>query len=256
MNSDRTIRILLLCAASAVFALSTPSVRAERPIRTDDPYVVGIYRWEATAGAEWEHGSWTDGANRNDWRYSSSLDYGVSQRLELGAAWDALRVRSPGGDGTGDLTLHGKFFVSEAILSSYPDFAVDLRLKLPTANEQKGLGTGRTDLGVHLLWGWKANEEWGITARLGRVIVGDHVGLINKWELGLALRRVLVPGKTAFFEYTLDSNERELEQTRHRLGSGLRWDASPAITWDIRGELGLSSSVPDVDIAAGLTYRP
>ena len=242
------IGLLLLCAGAPALA--------ERPTRTDDPYVVGRGRWEATVGAEGEHGTWTEGRDRDDWRVPMTLDYGFTNRLELGAKWDGPRTRNPGEDGAGDVTLHGKAFISEAYISDYPDFAVDLQVKLPTASRRKGLGTGETDLGIHALWGWRPNE-WEITARLGRVIVGgSRSDLSGKWEAGLAVRRELWPSTIGFVEYTIDTNEHESQKSRQRAGVGLRHNFNPSWAADVRAEAGLSLSVPDGDLAFGLTYRP
>lgn len=247
MRTVLAVFLLLCVGADAV---------AERPTRTDDPAVVGRHRWEATIGAEWEHGTWTDGADRNDWRYPMTVDYGFTDRLELGAKWDGPRTRDPGQDGAGDVTFHTKAFISEGLISGYPDFAVDLQVKLPTASRSKGLGTGETDLGVHALWGWRPNQ-WGITARIGRVVVGgSQSGLSGKWEAGLAVRREIWPGTIGFVEYTMDTNEREAERSRQRAGIGLRHDFNPSWAADVRAEAGLSSAVPDGDLAFGLTYRP
>lgn len=244
--------------SSSSFSSPPPASAAsfERPYRTDDPYVVGLYRWKATAGLLFESGDFQGTSDRDDLRIEGTIDYGVTDRLEIGAHWDAFRFVDPGEDGTGDLTLHAKGFLFEAATRAAPDFAVDIQIKIPTASRRKGLGTGEADVGLHLLWGWNPNPDWRILVRAGRILRGDAPGIRNNFEFGLAVNRVLSEELTGFVEYFFDSNEVRNQRSKHRVGLGLLYDITPRTRWDVRVEGGFTNTTPDLGIGAGVTYRP
>lgn len=249
-------QVITAAILAATWAAPAHAVSFNRAYRTDDPYVVGLYRWEATGGLQYEGGEFDGRTDRSDWRFQTSFDYGLTRNLEIGAQWDVLRLRNLGEDGVGDLTVHAKGFLFESVMRSSPDFAIDLQVKIPTASEAKNLGTGEPDFGFHLLWGWNPNPDWKINLRLGRVVVGSAPGLKNRFEAGASLSRELEEKLWGFAEFNYDSNEQENQRSRQRLGLGVVYERTPQWTWDARIEAGFTRATPDFGVAAGVTYRP
>lgn len=141
-----------------------------------------------------------------------TFGYGVTSRLELSASFglqnriDADALFQPGyvndypfvttgwQTGAGDLKIGAKY----KLLDDYQDGPVGLAvrgyIKLPTADEKKGLGTGKRATGVDVLLSKSLGRKADIHAALGyqwnadpKTPVAIDIGNAMKWGLGINL---------------------------------------------------------------------
>lgn len=92
--------------------------------------------------------------------------------------------------GLGDLRVGAKVnLVGEP--DAYNGLAVDGVLKIPTADQDKGIGTGKVDFGADLIASLEAGATAGFNGRLGLLMRGDpdefEIGNELRWGLGLQL---------------------------------------------------------------------
>jgi outer membrane protein OmpA-like peptidoglycan-associated protein len=122
-------------------------------------------------------------------------NFGLQNRLDadalfqLGFVNDYPFVNTPWETGVGDVKLGLKY----KFLDDYRDDPVALALrgfvKLPTADENKGLGTGKTSFGADLLLSKSLGRKADLHGALGYQINSDpdgvDIGNAFKWGLGL-----------------------------------------------------------------------
>lgn len=244
-------RLRLLAVALALVAAALPS-RAERPFKTDDPWQEQLYGWEVFGGVEVGSGSWDHVANRNQVDVTAGFDYGVTERSEYGVSWNIYRMQDPGSDGFGDAAIHYKHRLAEASAVS-PDQALDIRLKLPAASHSRRLGSGKADLGLAWLLGWKG-ERWTTTFRLGYTYTGSEVEE-DRVEIGVATRYRASEYVSLLGELYADSNEKGGEPSRTEVSAGMAFTVAPQTTVDLMVTAGLTESVPDAGVRFGVTSR-
>ena len=143
----------LLLAAFLVFCHT--AIFAVSPLVVDDADTVEPGRLQLNAG-------WQVSRTASESLFSLPINpvLGLNSRAELGATFGYLwRRGATDADGISDLTIASKWHLWHT-----PDekFKVTARfdLKVPTASENNGLGTGNWDTGVVLI----ATREWGRTS--------------------------------------------------------------------------------------------
>jgi len=176
---------------------------AVSPLTTDDADTVERGHLQLNAG--W-HFSRTGSANVHTVPVNPVI--GLSSRGELGATF-GYEWRDGFGDmaheddpsGTTDLTLATKWWVGEHSADGL-NVSARLDLKIPTASERRGLGTGRADVGSVVIatrtWD-RMSLDWNVgftVVDASRGVFGDDV-----WFLGQAVRyqateRLTVMGET------------------------------------------------------------
>lgn len=109
--------------------------------------------------------------------YTIPLGYGVpfsllggEEYINLSADLPYVNIESPAGDesGIGDVRIGAEYFIEKNTII----FKGAVDLKLPTGEEDDGLGTGSTDLGLSLT-GRKREGDIGFNATAGYIIRGD-----------------------------------------------------------------------------------
>ncbi len=68
-----------------------------------------------------------------------------------------------------------------------PAFTVSGLLKIPTASESKGLGSGQTDFGINTIFTKRLSQKWAI--HLFSVLIGTCYSISGKilWDAGLKI---------------------------------------------------------------------
>lgn len=249
---SRVARVPRLIGTLAVIGALATSAHAERPFQTDDPYAVGLYRWETFGGIAVGSGSWEGVANRDQIDFSAGFEYGITEFSEVGISGVLFQVNDPGAEGIGDGWLHYKHQVVEAYAES-PDIAIDIRLRLPTASRSNGLGPGKTALGIAGLFGWKS-ERWMTNVRLG-ILAPVASFEENRWEMGVSTRYKINETASLLGELYGDSNERPGRSSRRSISGGVAFTLSPQTTIDALLTAGLSDSVPDIGFQVGFRSR-
>lgn len=158
--------------------------------------------------------------------------------------------------GIGDLVLRARYYVIEE-RAYLPLVAATGRVKFPTADESRGLGTGQFDEGVGLEFSKQLTEQIIGFADVGYTIIGkpDNVPLRNQWNyalgVGYSFTRNLL-GSVYYEEYrALISG---LQNPRDLLFT-VNYKATSAFRMNASLQVGLSSGAPDYGLTGGVSYR-
>lgn len=162
-----------------------------------------------------------------------------------------------GGSGLGDIILKGRYYaVEQDGLMPYIDLVGSI--KFPTADEDKGLGTGEIDFTVMAEFARRLqDEDWIVLGELGYTFVGSppDVDANNRWLYSIGLAYEVDPkvtvsgyidGRTAIFEGN-DDPLSILLIGEYKLRTDLRLDTLL--------ELGLNDGAPDFAITFGIRKR-
>ena len=174
----------------------------------------------------------------------------------LGGATGGIQGQKVTTSGLGDIILRGRYYLVEE-KGWVPLIAITGRLKLPTADESRGLGTGKMDEGVGAevskLWG----GNWVTFLDGGFNIIGRPEGrnLRNQWWYdvggGYYFTKDLL-ASVYFEEYrSLVSGAQNIRDVFF----GMNYRASSE--WRFNGGLavGLSNGAPDHALSLGTSYR-
>jgi len=162
-----------------------------------------------------------------------------------------------GGSGLGDVILKGRYYaVEQDALLPYIDLVGSI--KLPTADEDKGLGTGKTDFTFMAEFARRLeNEDLIALWEIGYTFVGEPSGYDarNRWLYSVGLAYEFDPkitlsgyldGRTAIFE----GNDNPLSVLL--IGE---YKFRPDLRFDTLLEIGLNDGAPDFGITFGLRKR-
>lgn len=162
-----------------------------------------------------------------------------------------------GGSGLGDIILKGRYYaIAQDGLIPYIDLVGSI--KFPTAEEDKGLGTGKTDFTCMVEFARRLkNNDWIALAEVGYTFVGDPSGFDadNRWLYSIGLAHELtskttlsayIDGRTAIF----DGNDDPLS-----LLLISEYKFRPDLRFDTLLEIGLNDGAPDFGITFGLRKR-
>lgn len=158
--------------------------------------------------------------------------------------------------GLGDIMLRGRYYIVEE-KGWAPLIAITGRLKLPTADASRGLGTGKMDEGVGAEVSKLLGDNWITFLDGGFNIIGRPAGLNlrNQWWYdvggGYYLTKDLL-GSVYFEEYrSLVSGVQNIRDVFF----GMNYKASSE--WRFNGgvAVGLSNGAPDYVVSIGTSYR-
>lgn len=158
--------------------------------------------------------------------------------------------------GLGDIILRGRYYVVEE-KDYVPLIALTARMKLPTASESKGLGTGAFDHGYGVEMSKLLSQKWIAFLDGGYNFIGDPDGreLQNQYWYDIGAGYYLTKDLLAsvyFEEYR--SLVADLVNIRDFFFA-FNYKASAA--WRFNGGLmvGVSNSAPDYALSLGTSYR-
>ena len=249
--------------AVAVFFSSVAMAFAGRPLSVDDADPVEPRHFEAEAGSAY----YRDSSCRH-WEVPLGLTYGLFNDVEAGLGFGGQferrteTVESGSGkncireNGIGDLTIGAKWqFVGETAWCPRQAFAPSV--KLPTADEDEGLGSGETDYDLTWIASKDLTERMGAHFNAGYSILGEpsgeavgdvaHYGIALDYQLTAPLQWI----GEVFAEKALEHGG----GTAVQYNSGLRWCLSDALVCDIAaGSRICGDGTPDFTATAGLTW--
>jgi len=159
-------------------------------------------------------------------------------------------------EGLGDLLFQGRYYVLEES-DQAPLIAVTGLVKFPTADEDKGLGTGELDLGFGLEFSKTFSSNWLGLFDVGYTFIGDPSGinLRDQWyyDFGLGYyltQDVLISGYYEEWRSLIsdETNPRDLFFTmNYRFSSEIEFTAGMLF--------GLSDGAPDYGLSGGVRVR-
>jgi hypothetical protein len=242
-------RALLIAAALAAVPLVT---LAGRPLTVDDAGVIEPGNFQVEAGGRYVHNT---GCRHFD--FPLAVSCGVVPALQAGIGFGGQleeRAEAHGRRHTeteiGDLTLGAKWNPLPAE-RFWADHALALTLKLPTADDDKGLGSGKTDVDLTYILTRSLSEQFNVDFNLGYTWVGGdsdlvHYGLALRWQ---ATERVELVG-----EVFADTPVAAGGDTVAAMNAGIRWKLADGWIFDAAAGAGLRGDAPDVTATAGLTW--
>ena len=256
MRRNRLLPVLTL------FTLTASAVLAARPLTIDDADPVAPGDAELEAGAAFVKTSDCD-----HWDFPAGLAIGALPKLELNLGFggqfeereDFLphtgRTHRLREEGLGDLVAGAKW-LAWVPDGGGPRHALAAAVKFPTADEDKGLGSGETDydltwiasatLGAHLGVHVNAGYSWIGTPE------GEDVGDVVHY--GAALDYPVCENIQWVGELFAERERRTGADTSVLFNTGLRWAVRESLIVDLAAGAGLSDDSPDFICTAGFTW--
>ncbi|MBN2563985.1 MAG: transporter [Phycisphaerae bacterium] len=239
----------LVCAGGAVWA--------GRPLEIDDADPADPGQCEVEAGV-----GYVDDADCEHWDFPLGLAYGLAPNVEVGVGFGGqLEKRTELLDdgceedvdesGIGDLEIGAKWrFIEECPLGARHALAPSV--KFPTADDDKGLGSGETDYDLAWIASWSLGEKAGLHLNAGYSWVGGddddvvHGGLALDYQLSEAVQWV--------GEVFAEEEQADGADTVVQYNTGFRMSPTETLTLDIAGGSKIDGEAPDFFATAGLTW--
>jgi hypothetical protein len=135
-----------------------------------------------------------------------------------------------------------------------PAFTVSGTLKIPTASESKGLGSGQTDFGINAILTKSLGKKWAVHLNLGYTFIGeDHVN--NGLNYSMAVLFLLTEKWALVGEVVGVNNFNGRHGDDPFSGLiGTYYSITAKIIWDAGVEIGMSKAAPDFRLTTGLTW--
>ena len=236
----------------------TSGAWAGRPLAIDDADPVHPGQFEFEVGAAYEHDS-----DCKHWDFPFGMTYGLARSVEVGIGFggqmeertelheDNETEQCVREHGIGDLVVGAKWqFMESCPLGAR--HALVPSVKLPTADDNTGLGSGKTDYDLMWIASRSIGEKAGVHINLGYSWVGGpdedvlHYGVALDYQITDAVQWV----GEVFAEKELAGGEDTVAQ----YNTGFRWSPVENLTLDIAGGSKISSDAPDFTATAGLTW--
>lgn len=249
-----TTVVTVLCLAG--------TARGGRPLAIDDadPADPGLFEFEAGVG-------YIRDADFHHWDFPAGLAYGAMPGLEIGLGFGGQfeeRLEKLDGEGRdehvneeglGDLTIGAKWqFLGES--SWLPRQALAGAVKFPTADDDKGLGSGETDYDLTWVASKSLTDKMGAHVNAGYTWIGQpdgddandvvHYGLALDYQIADSLQWV----GEVFAEKELQGDG----DTVVLYNTGFRWSPLEALTLDAAAGSRLRGDAEDFAATVGLTW--
>lgn len=245
-----------MIAAFLIFAGG--SSLAGRPLEMDDADAVEQGQFEFEAGGSYAHDS-----ELTAWEWPFGLTAGILPNVEAGLSFGGVHERRVEAGmpidrecGVSDLELAVKWkFFDEA--SWLPAQALAAAIKVPTADEDKGLGSGETDYDLTWIASKKLGEKTGVHLNAGYTWVGEPAGedVGDVFHYGIALDYQLTEAVQWVGEVFAEKEVQGGTQTLVQCNTGFRYSVSDRLTLDLAAGTGLhGDDTPDLTATAGLTW--
>jgi hypothetical protein len=253
--------VWIVCMGTAIIA------------RADDP------AWKITGSATYETGTFGTGSRTNILyvpftlkRYFNSGDFSVTLPYmiqETGGSVTTVegvpvqikhkkkeKLPTTTEEGVGDLTIQGGYDLLQENRQPL-DLALIGRIKFPTADETKGLGTGEFDEGVGLEFGKRIKPVWTVFADFYYTWIGSPPGihLENRLAVDFGVANQLRPALTASLFYEESTPLVRGNPAPRDLLINLEKKVSKTTRLFMGGILGLSNGSPDAGLTTGAAVR-
>jgi len=222
-----------------------------RPLVTEDAGTVDKGAYEVELAFDYSQD------NNKDKNYlpSFQLAYGLSERTELALSGGYIfkDLHDNGReDGWSDMVAYLKYRVwGEG--DWYPAFTIKPHLKIPTADVDRGLGSGKVDYGLTAVFSQSIGGiDWHFNA--GYTLIGEKHAT-DQLNLGLAGELEITKGIVAVSElqYTQNFNSNEKDDPASFL-LGIQAEVGKVIM-DAGFTIGLNGAAPDYTLTVGITVK-
>jgi len=233
--------------------------------------------WKVSASAEYETGTYGTSDRTDTWylpvtlkRYlpegemSFTVPYihqksgpevanvgGVSTRIKRAAG--PVETNS----GLGDMILKGSYYVFKEDYKEGLDLSAVAKIKLPTADEGKGLGTGEFDETAGIEFAKELGPGWSVFVDAYYTFIGDPKGLDlnNRFSFDAGVSAGLSAGLTASVSYAQDSSVLSGGSAQRIVAADLDYGLTDALHIFGGASMGLNSASQDYGINGGLSVR-
>ena len=158
--------------------------------------------------------------------------------------------------GLGDIVLRGRYYLIEE-QDLIPLVAVTGRIKFPTADEGRGLGTGEFDEGFGVELSKTLFADWIAYLDGGYTLIGDPTGLDlnNQWYFDVGAGYYITDNLLASVFYEEFRALREGNSNPRDFLFSLFLKATSAWRLTTSVLVGVSDGAPDYEFTGGLSYR-
>ena len=158
--------------------------------------------------------------------------------------------------GLGDLVLRGRYYALDQA-DWWPTIALTARLKIPTAQRGRGLGTGEFDEGFGVESSRTFFDKWVLFADAGFTFIGKPAGfnLRNQWNYDVGLGYYFTKALTLSLYYEEYRAVVQGNQNPQDILISLSYDWSPRMSFNASTQVGLSDGAPDYALSAGISLK-
>lgn len=243
--------ILFIFFPSFIFFSHAPT-DAARPLTTDDAWTVGKGEFQLEAGFN----AFRQDSRDKEYNPSLTLTYGLLERMDLGIGSGYVfshPKEEERENGMADTEIKLKYRLMDE-KNWTPAFTVSGILKIPTASESKGLGSGQTDFGINAILTKSLSKKWAVHLNLGYTFIGeDHVN--NELNYSMAVQFFLTEKWALVGEVVGGNNFNGRHGDDPFSGLiGTYYSITDKIIWDAGVEIGMNQAAPDVRLTTGLTW--
>ena len=234
------------------------SALAGRPLAIDDADPVDPAQFEFEAGAAYEHDS-----DCTHWDFPFGLTYGLFPRVEMGVGFggqfeERTELLAESGEeecvrehGVGDLVVGAKWQGIESCPLG-ARHALAASVKLPTSDENKGLGSGETDYDLTWIASRSMGDKAGVHVNVGYAWIGGPDDDVLHY--GLALDYQIMDSVQWVGEVFAERETASGADTVVQYNTGFRWNPIETVTVDLAGGSRITGDAPDFTATAGLTW--
>jgi len=212
--------------------------------------------FEFEAGAVWHRDS-----SVNDYEFPFGVTAGLVSTLEAGFSFGSAiqeRKEATGTEivsGIGDLALGAKWNpLSEE--DYWAGHALSFSTKLPTASNDKGIGTGKADFDLTYIASKSLSDTWSAHLNVGYTWTGDPSSGAEPDILhsGLAVGWFVAPELELVSEVIADLTVPRADDAVVECNCGLRWSVHEKLILDAAVGTKLLNEAPDLTATLGLTW--
>jgi len=250
-----TTQKVLFLILLPVFLFST-SAFAARPLTTDDTGTVERGKFQLETGFDFARQENHD----RELSPSMTLSYGLFERMDMGIGSGYLFVHPAEGNnenGFGDTEVKIKYRLMDE-KDWLPSFAVSGKVKIPTASESKGLGSGKTDFGINLIFTKNLSKRWVFHINAEYTFIGEH-GMNNEFNYSVA-GQFIISDKWALVGEIVGVNNFNGRRGDDPLSGllGTYYLITDNMVCDAGVEIGINKAAPDFRLTTGLTlfFKP
>lgn len=255
-------RLWGVCVLSAVLVVPAASWAAH-PLITDDAGTQGKGKYQLEVNGQYDSDKETvNGVSvkSTGGQAGATLSYGIIDNADLVLnvpyVWgkvteDGVSVYDE--KGLSDVSFEGKwrFFEKDGL-----SFGLKPGISLPTGNDEKGLGTGKTGYHIFLI-GSKEAAPWAFHANLG-YIRNENKAEEEKslWHASLATTYEIVKNLKLVGNIGMERNaDKAADNDPAFIIAGAIYSISENFDIDAGVKYGLSSSETDLSLLAGMAFR-
>ena len=229
---------------------SKPSFGA-MPLTTDDAYTVEKGKVQTELAVDFTRQDNHD----KELAPSAVITYGLFERMDVGVGSAYVFIHPAEGEnenGLGDTGVKLKYHFTDQN-GWIPHFAVSGTVKIPTASESKGLGSGKMDLNLNTIFTWNVSKRWQLYSNVGYTFIGEHKA---KDELNYSIAaQFALSDKWALVGDIFGVNNFNGDRHDDPISGlvGTQYVLSDNLVVDAGVEIGMNKAAPDYRLTVGLT---